>query len=322
MNTMLLAAGLAFPLTLILGRLLLPLLRKLKIGQRILEIGPNWHKTKEGTPTMGGLFFMMAITVAIVAAGWREVFNGKYAHIFILLFAWICGLIGFVDDLAKVRRKKNQGLTALQKLLLQLSAAAAFLALTRYLGYTTTEVAIPFTSVVLEMPWPVYLTLGILFVAGMLNAVNITDGIDGMCSGVTVPVAVFFGLLALTLGDGDIAVFAGALAGSLIGFLFFNFNPAKVFMGDTGSLFLGGALCGMAFALNRPLILIVCGLIYVIEILSVVLQVTYFKLTGGKRIFKMSPIHHHFEMCDWGERKIFFVFTAVSAIVCVIAWFG
>jgi phospho-N-acetylmuramoyl-pentapeptide-transferase len=261
--------------------------------------------------------------------------DGQYNHLYILAFAWVCGIIGFLDDLAKVKRKKNQGLTAPQKLLLQLSAAAAFLALTR--TDATTGLSVPFTSVTLDIPWAVYLTLAIIFAAGFINAVNFTDGADGLLSGVTIPVAAFFALAAVPVyrsvtdgdtaaffktGDAGASIFAGALAGALLGFLWFNFNPAKVFMGDTGSLFIGGALCGIAFVLNRPLILIVAGLIYVIEILSVVLQVTYFKLTKGKRIFKMSPIHHHFEMCGWSEKKIFAVFTAVSAALCCIAWFG
>ncbi|MCL2002503.1 MAG: phospho-N-acetylmuramoyl-pentapeptide-transferase [Oscillospiraceae bacterium] len=322
MTETLLSALAALLAALAFGALLLPLLRKLKVGQRILEVGPNWHKTKEGTPTMGGFVFMLAVTAAAAVFGWSESAEGRYTHLFILLFAWICGGIGFVDDLAKVKKNKNQGLSAPQKLLLQLSAAAAFLALLRVYGGMGSELAIPFTSVVVELPWPVYLTLAILFVAGMMNAVNFTDGIDGLCSGVTLPAAVFFALLALTLESAGVSVFAGALAGSLLGFLWFNFHPAKVFMGDTGSLFLGGALCGMAFALDRPLLLVPVALVHLVEILSVVLQVSYFKLTKGKRIFKMSPIHHHFEMCGWGEKKIFAVFTATSAVFCAVAWFG
>ncbi|MDR0324559.1 MAG: phospho-N-acetylmuramoyl-pentapeptide-transferase [Oscillospiraceae bacterium] len=322
MKEMLLSAGISLIGAVTAGYLLLPVLRRLKLGQKILEIGPNWHKSKEGTPTMGGFFFMLAITVAVAAVGWREMLNGQFTHLFILLFAWVCGGIGFIDDLAKVRKKENQGLTAPQKLLLQLSAAAAFLALTRYFGYTTSDVAIPFTSIVLSLPWPVYLTLGILFVAGFVNAVNLADGVDGLCTGEGLPVAVFFGMLALSLENPGAAVFAGALAGGLLGFLWFNFNPAKVFMGDTGSLFIGGALCGLAFAMDRPLILIVAGLVYLLVMLSVVLQVTYFKLTKGKRIFKMSPIHHHFELSGWKEKKVFTVFTAFSMIMCAIAWFG
>ncbi|MCL1806274.1 MAG: phospho-N-acetylmuramoyl-pentapeptide-transferase [Oscillospiraceae bacterium] len=326
MNDMLLSAGIALVCALLFGKLLLPVLRRLKMGQKILEIGPKWHKSKEGTPTMGGFFFMLAITVAVVITGWHDAVNGQYTHLFILLFAWVCGGIGFVDDLAKVRKKKNQGLTAPQKLLLQLSASAAFLAALRVFMPDSKlaggEIAIPFTSIVLSVSWPVFLTLGILFVAGFINAVNITDGVDGLCSGVTLPVTVFFGAIAFSAGNTGNMVFAGALAGGLLGFLWFNFHPAKVFMGDTGSLFIGGALCGLAFAADQPLILLIAGLVYLFEVLSVVLQVTYFKLTGGKRIFKMSPVHHHFEMSGWGEKKVFFVFTAFSAVFCALAWFG
>jgi phospho-N-acetylmuramoyl-pentapeptide-transferase len=319
---MLIAAAISLVCTAASGYLILPVLRKLKVGQKILEVGPNWHKTKEGTPTMGGFIFMTAVTVTVIAVGWREASAGNYTHLFVLLFAWICGCIGFVDDLAKVRKKKNQGLSVPQKFLLQLSAAAAFISLTRYFGYTSSELAIPFTSVTLTLPWPVYLTLAIIFVTGFINAVNLADGVDGLCTGEGLPVAVFFTLLALSMANTGAVIFAAALTGGLLGFLWFNFNPAKVFMGDTGSLFIGGALCGLAFALDRPLILIIAGLVYLLVMLSVVMQVTYFKLTKGKRIFKMSPVHHHFEMCGWGEKKIFLVFTAVSAALCLIAWFG
>lgn len=322
MTEMLFSAGIAFICSLLFGKLLLPVLRRLKLGQKILEEGPRWHKSKEGTPTMGGFFFMLAATVAVVIVGWNEMLRGQMSHLFILLFAWVYGGIGFVDDLAKVRKKRNQGLTAPQKLLLQLSAAAAFLALTRTFGYTTTDVAIPFTSFVIPLPWAVYLTLSILAVAAYVNAVNFTDGVDGLLTGVTLPVAVFFVMLALKLDNMGAGIFAAALAGGLLGFLWFNFNPARVFMGDTGSLFIGGALCGLAFALDRPLILVIVGLVYIIEILSVMLQVTYFKLTKGKRLFKMSPIHHHFEMSGWKERKIFTVFSLITVALCVIAWFA
>jgi phospho-N-acetylmuramoyl-pentapeptide-transferase len=318
MDQFLISAGIALICSVAAGLLLLPMLRKLKVGQRILDVGPNWHKTKEGTPTMGGFIFMTAVTVATLTMVWKHGNIGIY----ILIFAWVCGCIGFIDDFCKIRNKRNKGLSAPQKLLLQLSAAAAFLALSRYFGYTTTELHIPFTGISVTLPWFAYLTLGILFVAGFINAVNITDGIDGLCTGVTIPAAVLFGAMAVSFAVPGISVFAGALAGGLAGFLFFNFNPAKVFMGDTGSLFLGGALCGLAFALDQPLILIVCGLIYCLTILSVVIQVAFFKLTGGKRVFKMAPVHHHFEMCGWKEKKLFFVYTTISIILCVIAWFG
>lgn len=322
MTNLILSAVIGFCGVLVSGRLLLPVLRRLKLGQKILEVGPNWHKSKEGTPTMGGFFFMLAITAAMVGIGWTQMRDGYYTHLLILGFAWTYGIIGFVDDLAKVRKKRNQGLTAPQKLLLQLSAAAAFLSLMRYSGALTDTVTIPFTSVIFTVPWPVYITLGILFITGIVNAVNFTDGLDGLLSGVTLPVAVLFGLLAMRAENAGASVFAGALAGALLGFLWFNFHPAKVFMGDTGSLFIGGALCGLAFALNNPMILLVVGLIYLVELLSVVLQVTYFKLTGGKRIFKMSPIHHHFEMCGWKEKKIFSVFSLVSVLLCIAGWFA
>jgi phospho-N-acetylmuramoyl-pentapeptide-transferase len=322
MPYILLSFAISLICALIAGILLLPVLRRLKLGQKILEIGPNWHKSKEGTPTMGGFIFILAVSLVVVIMGWREASEGRYTHLFVLLFAWVYGIIGCVDDLAKIRKKKNQGLSAPQKLLLQLSAAAAFLALTRLFGYTTTELAIPFTSVTLNIPWPIYLTLGILFVAGFVNAVNLADGADGLCTGEGLPIAIFFALLAWRLENAGAAIFAAALVGGLLGFLWFNFYPAKVFMGDTGSLFIGGSLCGLAFAVDRPMILLVGGLIYLLVMLSVIVQVIYFKVTDGKRIFKMAPIHHHYEMCGWSEKKIFTVFTGVSAVCCIVAWFG
>jgi phospho-N-acetylmuramoyl-pentapeptide-transferase len=323
----LLSAGISLILTLAAGVFLLPVLRRLKLGQKILEIGPNWHKSKEGTPTMGGFIFMSAISLAIIILGWKEMLGGNFSHLFILFFSWVYGIIGFIDDLAKIRKKKNQGLTASQKLFLQLTAAAAFLALLRFFGYfgdatTTIGLAVPFTSVILPIPWAIYLTLGILFVAGFVNAVNLADGADGLCTGEGLPVAIFFILLAWKMENTAAAIFAAALAGGLLGFLRFNFHPAKVFMGDTGALFIGGALCGLAFAVNQPMLLLICGLVYLLVMFSVILQVVYYKVTDGKRIFKMAPIHHHYELCGWSEKKVFTVFSAVSAVCCAAAWFG
>jgi phospho-N-acetylmuramoyl-pentapeptide-transferase len=265
---------------------------------------------------------MLAITVTMVGIGWTEIREGHFSHLIILGFAWVYGAIGFVDDLAKVRKKRNQGLTAPQKLLLQLSAAAAFLSLMRYFDALDPNLTIPFTGITFELPWFVYLTLGILFITGVVNAVNLTDGVDGLLTGITLPVAVLLGLIGLRTGNPGASVFSGALAGGLLGFLRFNFHPAKVFMGDTGSLFVGGALCGLVFSLGSPLLLVVVGLVYLLELLSVVLQVIYFRFTGGKRLFKMSPIHHHFEMSGWKETKIFAVFSLVSLALCVAGWFA
>ena len=238
----------------------------------------------------------------------------------VLLLALAYGLVGFVDDHAKIKKKQNAGLTAMQKLLLQIVVAAVFLSLLRLAGLLSSTIWIPGTEIVFEIPWILYLIFAIFVVVGCDNAVNLTDGIDGLAASVTVPVALFFTAVGFKQGNFGVTLFASALVGALLGFLIFNWNPARVFMGDTGSLFLGGAVAGLAFACDMPLILIPVGLIYIGETLSVILQVSYFKLTHGKRIFKMTPIHHHFEMCGWGERKIVAVFTSITAVMCVLAW--
>ena len=238
----------------------------------------------------------------------------------VLLLALAYALVGFVDDYAKIRKKQNAGLTAMQKLLLQVVVAAVFLSLLRLAGLLSSTLWIPGTSVTFEIPWILYLIFAIFVVVGCDNAVNLTDGIDGLAASVTVPVALFFMAVGFKQGNPGVVLFASALVGALVGFLLFNWNPARVFMGDTGSLFLGGAVAGLAFACDMPLILIPVGIIYICETLSVILQVGYFKLTHGKRIFKMTPIHHHFEMSGWGERKIVIVFTSITAVMCVLAW--
>jgi phospho-N-acetylmuramoyl-pentapeptide-transferase len=318
----LLSGGLAMAVTALSGVLLIPALRKLKIGQSIKEIGPNWHMSKQGTPTMGGLMFMLGITAAVLAVGWPYALRGEFAHLFVLGFAWIYGVIGFLDDYHKVTKKQNLGLTALQKLALQLAVAAAFLALLRLFGYMKTDLYIPFWQVSIPMPWLLFAFCGLLVIGGMVNAVNFTDGVDGLCAGVTLPVAAFFTALGVLWSRPSLQVFGAALCGGLLGFLLFNFHPAKVFMGDTGSLFLGGAVCGLAFVFDAPLLLAVCGLVYILELLSVILQVGWFRLTKGKRLFRMSPLHHHFELGGWSEYKVFAVFTAATALLCAAAYFG
>ena len=312
----------AFVLCVIFGKLLLPVLRALKAGQAIREIGPSWHSGKAGTPTMGGLMFIAAALIATVAFGWRDLALGEAEHLYVFGFAMVYGLIGFLDDFMKVKYKRNLGLTGWQKLLLQLAVAGCFLALLRWHGNLSGELYIPFWKHTVQINWIVYLIFSMFVIVGTVNAVNLTDGIDGLAAGVTVPVMVFFAATAFLREHTALSVVPAAMVGALLGFLCYNFHPAKVFMGDTGSLFLGGMVCGLAYAINMPLILVPVGLIYFIETLSVIIQVTYFKLTHGKRVFKMTPIHHHFEMCGWSEVKIFTVFTAITAVMCVISWFG
>ena len=303
----------------ILGYLLLPVLRALKAGQSIREVGPTWHNYKAGTPMMGGLMFIGALLICLlIAIPTVEDFTVFY----VLALAMCFGLIGFLDDFFKLKYKRNLGLTSIQKFLLQLAVSAIFLYVLYKTDALTCDLYIPFVDVSIAVHPLLYIFFAMFVIVGCVNAVNLTDGVDGLSSSVTVPVMVFFTAVAITEEKLDLALMPACLVGGLIAYLFYNWHPAKVFMGDTGSLFLGGVVCGLAFALNMPLILILVGFVYICETLSVILQVGYFKLTHGKRLFKMSPIHHHFEMCGWKEVKIVLVFTAVSAIMCVIAWFG
>ena len=303
------------------GHFLLPLLRALKAGQSIREIGPTWHASKSGTPTMGGLMFLAGLLVSILFAI-PDFRRGDFTILFLVLFTLVFAAIGFFDDFMKVKYHRNLGLTALQKLALQLAASGCFLALLRWNGTLSGDLYIPFWNVTLSVNWIVYLIFAMFVMVGCVNAVNLTDGIDGLAAGVTIPVMVFFTLAAILREKTGLGLFPAALIGGLAGFLCYNFHPAKVFMGDTGSLSLGAAVCGIAFALDMPLILVLVGVIYIIETVSVILQVGYFKITHGKRIFLMTPIHHHFEMKGWSEVKIFCVFTAITVIACVIAYFG
>ena len=317
------ACVLSFAVTAILGRwVFLPMLRRLKAGQAIREIGPKWHATKAGTPTMGGLMFIIGIAVAITFSGWRGLLEGNLTHIYLFLFSSVFGVIGFLDDYEKVKHHQNLGLTAIQKFLLQLAAAILFLMLMRFEGHVTPHLYVPFLNIDLTLSWPLYMVFCAFVIVGAVNAVNITDGLDGLAASVTVPVSLFYAAAAAMWGYRQLGLFAGALLGGLVGFLLFNAHPAKVFMGDSGSLFLGGAVAGMAFAIDMPLILIPVGIIYIIETLSDILQVAFFKLTHGRRIFKMAPIHHHFEMCGWSEVKIVTVFTVISAAFCALALLG
>ena len=313
----------AFGAAAIAGQVLIPVLRRLKAGQAIREDGPTWHMSKQGTPTMGGLMFILAIGIAILAAGWEEVRMGFYNHWYVFLFALVFGAIGFIDDFQKLRHKANEGLTAPQKFLLQLAAAIAFTVLLRYEGYLTPDLYIPFLNVELVgIPWMVFMVFAAFVMVGTVNAVNLTDGIDGLATGVTIPVALFYMAVSAWYGRDDLTILSAALAGGLSAFLIYNFHPAKVFMGDTGSLFLGGMVCGLAFALDIPLIIPVVGLVYVLEVLSDIIQVIYFKKTGGKRFFRMAPLHHHLELGGWSETKLFCVFSGATLVLCILAFLG
>lgn len=325
MNTILvlITAAIAFLITALLGKWIIPFLHKLNFGQNIREIGPSWHKNKQGTPTIGGLMFMIGICIAVLFAmifapsfsvNQTDLLNTKvYAGLGMCLGF---GLIGFLDDYISVVKKRNLGLKEGQKLILQFLVAGAYLLSCRLSGDTTSTI-IPFIGTVDFGVF--YYILAMVIIVGMVNAVNFTDGIDGLNS-----IVCFFSFIGLAICAGiqlipGIMLFGYAAAAGCLGFLIWNFHPAKVFMGDTGSLFLGGVLCALAFGINMPILLLPAGIVSIIEILSVVLQTTYFKLTHGKRLFKMAPIHHHFEMKGWSEIKICVCFGTLSLTGAVIS---
>ncbi len=315
-----------FGITVGVSRKLIPILKSRKMGQPILEIGPRWHKSKEGTPTMGGLAFIIAaVIVGIAGSVYLALTDGirtTLPFMFTLALGVCNGLIGCVDDTAKLKKKQNEGLTAAQKFLLQLIAAGLYLlGMTLVVGIDTT-LYIPFLGAELDFGIAYYI-VAILLLTGMDNAVNLTDGIDGLCSSVTLVVGLFFTATGYMNGlaepDGATILLGAVMIGACAGFLVYNFYPARVFMGDTGSLFLGGLVVGGSFMIGNPLIVIVIGLVYVIETASVILQVGYFKLTHGKRLFKMAPIHHHFEKCGWSEIKIVVVASILTAVMAALS---
>lgn len=311
----------AFALSLTLGWILIPMLRRLKAGQEIREVGPNWHATKAGTPTMGGLTFIGASFLCLVfGIGYMK--EGDFSALYVLVLSLCFGLIGFLDDFFKVRYHRNLGLTAIQKAMLQLAVSALFLYILFRVGLLTCDLYLPFVGKTIYVHPMVYMVFAMFVMVGCVNAVNLTDGIDGLATGVTMPVMLFFTAVACFWGQLELGIFSAGLFGGLCGFLIYNFHPAKVFMGDTGSLFLGGAVCGLAFALDIPLVLILVGIIYILETLSDILQVGYFKLTHGKRIFRMAPLHHHLELGGWSEVKLFCVFSGVTLLACVLAFLG
>lgn len=302
-----------------LGHFLLPVLHALKAGASIREIGPTWHNNKTGTPIMGGLMFIFASILCLLL---NLTAMTDYSVFFVLALGLCHGFIGFLDDFAKIRHHRNLGLTSLQKAMLQMAVSALFLYAMYKAGAMDTHLYIPFWNRSFELHPIVYIFFAMFVMVGCVNSVNLTDGVDGLSSSVTLPVMVFFTAASVALGKYDLALLPASLIGGLIAYLTYNWHPAKVFMGDTGSLFLGGVVCAMAFALEMPLILILVGFVYICETMSDILQISYFKLTHGKRLFKMAPIHHHFEMCGWKEERIVLSFAGVSAIMCILAWFG
>ena len=317
-----LAIVIAAVITGLLGYFMVPFLHKIKFGQTIREVGPSWHKNKQGTPTMGGIMFIIGSSVAaVICIAFLWLNGGAETQLMFVkvvagaLMAVGFGIVGFLDDYISIKKHRNLGLPEIQKLILQFIIVGAYL-LSVALAGGTTETVIPFLGSV-DLGFFYYI-LAAVFIVGMVNAVNFTDGIDGLNTSVTLVVALVFSVIAMLLNRVGLSLYAAAIVGAMIGFLFWNANPAKVFMGDTGSLFLGGAVCALAFGVDMPILLILIGIIYIVEILSVVLQVTYFKISHGKRIFKMAPIHHHFEMCGWNENKICFVFSGVTLLAGIL----
>ncbi len=323
-----LSAVLSFAIAAVTGRFLIPYLHRLHFGQTILDIGPRWHKNKEGTPTMGGFMFIAGVTLATAAAYAGAAISGALPVGGVyrpqdnqllsgILLALAFAAMGFADDFVKVVKKRNLGLTAKQKLVIQFAIAALYLWNLRLGGTAVTSVRIPFVSAPWQLGFLYYplCAIGIVFIT---NSVNLTDGVDGLAASVTLMASLGFLGAAAVLRFGRVSLLAAAVAGGCMGFLLYNFHPAKVFMGDTGSMFLGGCVVALAFCLNFPLLLVLTGFIYIIESLSVVLQVISFKTTG-KRIFKMSPIHHHFEMSGWSEVKIVCVFSLITLAGSVLA---
>ena len=303
----------SFAISVVLGPVIIPFLRRLKMGQTERTEGVQSHLKKAGTPTMGGVIFLIATAITALF------YVGDYPKIIPVLFLTLgFGIIGFLDDYLKVVLKRSDGLLPWQKFLLQVVLTAIFVFyIVKYTDISLT-MRIPFWSGhFLNLGW---LAVPVLFFAviGTVNGVNFTDGLDGLASSVTLIVAVFFTGVSIGMKSG-IEPITGAVVGGLMGFLLFNVYPAKVFMGDTGSLALGGFVAGTAYVMQMPLFILLVGLIYLIEVLSVIIQVTYFKATHGKRIFKMAPIHHHFELCGWSETRVVAVFSVITAVMCMVA---
>ena len=302
----------SFAISVALGPVIIPFLRKLKFGQTVREEGPQSHLKKNGTPTMGGVIFLISVIVTSC------LYMKNFSQIIPILFVTVgFGVIGFLDDYIKIVLKRSEGLTPSQKMLGQILVTGVFAVYMYKFSGISMEMIIPFfPGKTLNLG---FLTIPVMFLAiiGTVNGVNFTDGLDGLATSVTIMVAVFFGVVAVGVGSGVWPI-AAAVIGALLGFLLFNVHPASVFMGDTGSLAVGGVVAAIAYMLQMPIFILIVGLIYWIEILSVMLQVGYFKLTHGKRIFRMAPIHHHFELGGWSETRVVAVFTIVTALLCLI----
>lgn len=314
-----------FVLTVAIERKLIPILKSHKAGQKILEIGPRWHKSKEGTPIMGGLAFIVATLAVMTVAFITALCRHENAMLIPLALTYglavFNGAIGYMDDYTKLIKKQNEGFKEYQKFTLQVLIAVIYTVAMIKTGNLGTELVIPYSDISFDLGW-FYYVIVVVFIVGMANSSNFTDGVDGLLSSVTAVISVFLIVMGFLLDSKGVIMLSSALFGSVCGFLVYNFYPARVFMGDTGSLFIGGAIAGAAIMTNQLIIVLIASVIFVTETASVILQRAYFKLTHGKRLFKMAPIHHHFEMLKWSEVKIVAVFSFVTLIFCVIAFFG
>ncbi len=319
-NETILAIIISFAISALLCPIVIPFLHRLKFGQQVRDDGPQAHLKKQGTPTMGGLIILSSIIITSMF------YIPRYPKIIPVLFVTVgFGIIGFLDDYIKIVMKRSEGLNPKQKLLGQIIITGIFAWYLMSSGEVGTDMLIPFTG---GFDQGFFLDLGVLFIPALFiivlgtdNGVNFTDGLDGLCTSVTILIATFFTIVAIGENSG-ISPITGAVVGSLLGFLLFNVYPAKVFMGDTGSLALGGFVAASAYMMQMPIFIAIVGLIYLVEVLSVMIQVTYFKKTGGKRFFKMAPIHHHFELCGWSETRVVAVFSIITAILCLVAYLG
>jgi phospho-N-acetylmuramoyl-pentapeptide-transferase len=305
----------AFVLALVAGPLFIPVLTKMKFGQTVRDDGPQSHLKKTGTPTMGGIIIVLSAAIAALA------FSKDKDMLLVLTTTVLFGIIGFIDDYLKIRNKRSLGLRAYQKIIAQLLISIFVALVASGISQVGTEVLIPFTGRFVDLG-VLYIPFVVFVFVSTVNSVNLTDGLDGLAGGITVVVLGFFSVIALAANHVGLLVFTGALIGALLGFLRFNSHPAQIFMGDTGSLALGGAVAALAVITKLPFFILIIGAVYVLEAISVIIQVTYFKLTGGKRFFKMSPIHHHFELSGWDESKVVSVFIIASIILCLIGILG
>lgn len=312
-----------FLLTALAEHIMIPILRSHKLGQKILDIGPRWHKSKEGTPIMGGIGFILASLIVMALFFTVQGIKGTAAlHIplaLTLAFAVANGAIGFVDDYCKLVKKQNEGLTRKQKTALQILIATLYVALMAVTGNMDSVIQVPFVGA-FDLGFAYY-PVAVIVMYGVINGANFTDGIDGLASTVSCVIGVFLAVLAFTVASWTLSMLSAILIGATLGFLIYNFHPARVFMGDTGSLFLGALVIGAAFSTGYEIAGFIISLLFVIELLSSGLQIAYFKITHGKRLFKMAPLHHHFERCGWGEIRIVVIFSIVEAAFCLLAWF-